>query len=63
MTTFLLKSRPAQVRHKALAAARKQSELIKDVAALMGTELNISQLALDLQVPIAKVYANLKDII
>jgi hypothetical protein len=24
MTTFLLKSRPAQVRHKALAAARKQ---------------------------------------
>jgi hypothetical protein len=63
MTSFNLKSRPAKIQHRAIAASRKKTEMIKDIAVVMGSELNILQLASDLKVPVAKVFLDTRDIV
>jgi hypothetical protein len=51
-----LNPRTPKVHHKRLAANRRKAEIIKDVAAIMGADLDMIQLAEELKVPIAMVY-------
>lgn len=59
--TFNLKPRKPQIHHRTRAANRVKAEIIRDVAAIMGDDLNYQQLADELGVPIAMVYHYAKE--